>query len=212
VLAELETLFASSYHNSHMYDNLLEDVGRRPEIFRLFLARDYAVGGRIVGARVIESMPHPSVNYLGFPPVHGKRFSVAPERRGERIGHRIVEASKAYVFDELGLRAIFGESNEVGALSMHGREGALYLAESVVRHFPRNDRQQALVIFAEFVTNRSLRELRLPLDGGVQFVYCRDARTACFFREHGYLANEELLQLVPSPPRSCSRRVSRGLQ
>jgi GNAT superfamily N-acetyltransferase len=192
VLAELEVLYAGSYRNSHMYRDLVTDIEARPEVFRLFLVRDHARGSRIVGARVIESMAHPFVDYMGFRPIHGKRFSVAPERRGEGIGRRIVDASKAYVFDELELRVIFGESNEVGALAMHGREGALYLADSVAKHFPRNTRSQALKIFGEFVANRELRELRLPAGEGVQFAYCRDERTANFFRQHGYMAMDEL--------------------
>lgn len=193
VLAELQALYASSYYNSHMYDRFVEDLNLRPEVFRLFVVRDDDFEGRAVGARLIESKRHTFVDYLGFPPIHGKRFCVAPEQRGRRIGQRIIEACNAYVFDELDLPVIFGESNEVGALSMHGREGALYLTDSIVRHFPRNDRESALMFFAEYLTNPRLRELRLPTGDGVQFVYCRDASTTRLFHDHGYVTKEELL-------------------
>jgi GNAT superfamily N-acetyltransferase len=193
VLGELEALYAHSYHNSHMYERFVEDWALQPEVFRLFLVRDEAAEGRVVGARVIESKHHTFVDYLGFPPIHGKRFCVAPEQRGQRIGQHIVAACNSYVFEELHLLVIFGESNEVGALAMHGREGALYLADSIVRHFPRNDRESAIRCFAEYLRNRRLRELRLPVGDGVQFVYCRDKSTTRIFREHGYLTKNELL-------------------
>lgn len=194
VLAELEELYARSYRNCHMYQDLIEDIERAPEVFKLFVMCDRAADGRIVGARVIESLRHPFVDYLGFPPVHGKRFSVAPERRGQGIGAQIVAASNTYVFDELALPTIFGESNEIGALALHGREGALYLTDTVVEHFPRNTGEQALAIFAEFIENPRLRELRLPSGRGVQYAYCRDEHVTRTFQKHRYVTKDELLQ------------------
>lgn len=194
VLPELEELYARSYHNSHMYRDLLDDIARAPEIFWLFIMRDRAAPGRIVGATTIDSLRHPHIEYLGFPPIHGKRFSVAPERRRQGIGTQLLEAANAFVFDELKLPAIFGESNEIGPLAMYGRAGALYLTDSVVDHLPRNTAEQALAIFAEFIENPRLRELRLPTGHGVQLAYCRDARIARTFKKHGYVTTNELLR------------------
>lgn len=190
VFAELEKLYADSYHRSHMYADLLDDVRRRPRVFRLFVARD--AHGAVVGARVIETKHHPHFDYLGLLPVHGKRFSVAPRLRGQGVGKHLLDAGKEYVFGNLGLTAIFGESNEIGALAMHGREGALYLAQSIVASFRRNTREQALAIFAEYLENSRLRELRFPVGDGVHFVACKDDETARLFREHGYVSKAEL--------------------
>lgn len=193
VLGQLESLYALAYHGSHMYQDLLDDIRREPEVFRLFLAREASKGAQIVGARVVETWRHPSIDYLNFPPIHGKRFSVRPDRRGQRIGQRLVDAGKAYVFDELGSAVIFGESNEVGALAMHGREHALYLTDSIASSFRRNEAEQAMAIFAEYLVNPYLRELRLPFGNGVQFVYCKDERTARIFRDHRYMSKQDLL-------------------
>jgi GNAT superfamily N-acetyltransferase len=194
VLTQLEELYVSSYYNSHMYERLLVDLNEQPEIFRLFMIRDGEAGERVVGARVIQSKPHPFVDYHGYPPIHGKRFSVAPEQRGSGLGRRIVKACNAYVFEELGESVLFGESNEIGALAMHGREGALLLADSIVRHFPRNASEDALAFFAEYVAGRPFRGLRLPVGDGVQFVYCRDEATETMFNTYGYISLPTLLE------------------
>jgi GNAT superfamily N-acetyltransferase len=188
ILVQLEELYARAYANSHMHADLLDDVRSRPEVFQLFMVR---AGRRVVGARVIESKRHPFVDYMGFPPIHGKRFAVLPELRGEGIGHRIVQASTEYTFHELGMQAIFGESNEVGALAMHGREGALFLLDSIAKLLPRNSPTQATVLFAELIANRRLREFRFPTGDGVQFAYCRDDETSRQFRARGYRTSSE---------------------
>jgi GNAT superfamily N-acetyltransferase len=192
LLGQLETLYASAYHHSHMYLRLLDDIDLRPPVFRLFVARDAA--GAVVGARVIETKHHEGFDYLGLPPVHGKRFSVASRSRGRGVGKQILDASKRYVFEDLQLPAIFGESNEVGALAMHGREGALFVEQSVVASFARNTRAQALAIFAEYLQNRRLRELRFAAGEGIQFVACRDDDTARLFRAHGYVSMADLIE------------------
>jgi GNAT superfamily N-acetyltransferase len=192
VLAELERLYAASYHRSQMYAHLTADIRQRPQVFRLFVARD--AHGAVVGARAILTKRHPRFDYLDFLPVHGKRFSVAPQLRGRGVGKQLLDADKEYVFCDLGLAAIFGESNEIGALAMHGREGALYLAESIAASFQRNTREQALAIFAVYLENKELRQLRFSDGNGVHFVACRDDETARLFRKRGYLSKAELLE------------------
>ena len=83
-----------------------------PEIFRLFLARKQ---DGIVGVRIIKSHQHDGLDYLGDTPVHGKRSTVHPDHRGEGIGKQILDAGKRFVFEELDLRALFGQTGEAGA-------------------------------------------------------------------------------------------------
>jgi len=193
VLADLEVLYAGSYHNSHMYERLLADLADPPEIFRIYIVRDREAGDRIVGARAIQSTRHDFVDYRGFVPIHGKRFSVDLAHRQRGLGRRLVNASNSYVFNELDEPVLFGESNEIGALAMHCRAGALVHIRSIIDHFPRNTRAQAVSFFAEFLTNPKLRELRLPTGHGVQFVYCRDKSVAVPFLDDGYASSAQLL-------------------
>lgn len=203
VLSLIQPLFTDAYHKSHMYERLLDDLQNGPDVFRLFLATSEDA---VVGVRVIQSQRHPSFDYLGLPPIHGKRFSVSPDHRGRGIGKRLVEAGKSYVFDELGLPAIFGESREVGALAMHGREGALYLADSIFELLPRNTPQQSIAIYAECLVNPRLRELRFPFGEGVRFVYCRDEEMAAVFRERGYVSKEDILRRHAAGDRAAQAR------
>lgn len=193
ILAQLEMLYADAYHNSHMFENLRADIDDRPEIFRLFLAREADGSSRLVGARAIELKPHSFVEYLGYPPVHGKRFSITPQFRGMGVGKRLVAASTRYAFDDLDLKAVFGESNEIGALSMHGREGALYRLTSISSCSPRNSPIENLAFVREFIANPAFRSYRFPVGDGIQFVYCADEQTAAVFRAHGYASKDELL-------------------
>lgn len=193
VLAQLAVLFAGAYHNSHMHERLLADLIEPPEVFWMFLVRDLEDDGLVVGARAIQSMRHEFVDYLGFAPLHGKRFCVHPALRGLGLGQRIVAASNGVAFGDVGAAAVFGESNEVGAIAMHGRCGALIHVQSVVEHFPRNTSADARAYFAEFVTNPKLRGLRLPTGDGVQFAYCRDERVTSRFAEAGYVPAAEIL-------------------
>ena len=195
VLTGLEFVYAKAYHDSHMYEDLRCDIASQPEIFQLFLARDE---DSIVGARVIESKEHGFIDYHGHTPVHGKRFSVLPEYRGQGIGAGIINAGNDYVFHELGLDVVFGESNEIGALSLYGRQGALYALGSIEKALRRNTPNAAQRLFAKFITDPELRELRLPgsIPGGhdaVQFAYYRNQEVEEEFRGHGFTSYSELL-------------------
>jgi GNAT superfamily N-acetyltransferase len=193
LLAELKDLLDLAYVNGHMYDDLVEDVASRPEVFRLFVARK---DGQPVGVRVIERKPHEGIEYFDFEPVHGKRFTVHPDHRGEGVGGRMMAEGRRYAFDELDLPAVFGESNELGAISMYGREGALFQLSTITEFSHRNTPEQNLRFFREFLTNPAFREYRLPrVEGspGVLFVEVRDEHIARFFRERGYVTRAELL-------------------
>jgi len=195
ILADLEGLYAQAYHDSHMYTDLLKDMTLQPDIFQLFVAR---ADGDIVGARVIETKAHGFIDYHGHTPVHGKRFSVSPEHRGQGIGAAIIEAGNSYCFNDLGLKAVFGESNEIGALSLYGRQGALYALGSIEKALRRNTPAAARRLFTKFITDPELRELRLPgsIPGGhdaVQFAYCRDQEVQEEFRGHGFVSYDELV-------------------
>jgi GNAT superfamily N-acetyltransferase len=193
VLTQLEALYAGAYHNSHMHERLVADLSDPPEVFRLFAVRDRARVDQIVGARVIQWSRHDFVDYRGFAPIHGKRFTVHPAHRGRGLGRRLLRVTNDYVFNELGEPVVFGESNEIGALSMHTLRGALVHLGSVADHFPRNTQAQALSLFAEFLTNPRLRSLRLPTGYGVQFVHCHDYRVAAKFLGDGYTTRDDLL-------------------
>lgn len=198
MLAELEVLYAGAYHNSRMFERLLVDLSDPPEVFRMFLARDTA-GGRVVGARAIQSTSHAFVDYHGFAPIHGKRFCVDPTHRGRGLGRRLVHASNHWVFDELGEPVVFGESNEIGALVMHCRGGAFTHVQSVTAHFARNSPDEALALYAEFLINPRLRRLRLPNGPGVQFVYCREEAVAEEFLATGYATWAQLVATAATP-------------
>lgn len=192
-LENLKSLYAQAYYNPHMYEDLIRDMESRPEIFQLFLARTDDVDESVIGARVIESKDHSFIDYHGHAPVHGKRFTVSPDYRGQGIGTTLIEAGKDYCFNELDIQAIFGESNEVGALSLYGRQGALYALGSIEKSLKRNSREDGQRIFAEFLTNPCLRGLRFPAGDGIQFVYCRDKTTADEFRGYDFASYQELV-------------------
>jgi len=196
ILRQLELLYASAYFGSEMFDSLLEDVREAPEIFQLFLAT--VATDRIVGARVIELKHHSFFAYHGHHPVHGKRFCVAPEFRRQGIGKRLIAEGRRFCFDELKLKVLFGESNEVGALALHGREGALFSSQSIELHSPRNRPEENLAYFARFFADPRFRTYRLPIGEGVQFVHCRDEEIAAAFRKRGYVSSAELLARTKS--------------
>ena len=197
IMAELNQVYSQAYYNSHMYDYFQADISQRPALFRLFLARQSDQSRAVVGARVIELKPHPFVQYIGFAPVHGKRFSIAPSFRGRGIGKLLIAESTRYAFEELALKVIFGESNEIGALAMHGREGALYLLASIHACSPRNSPGENVAFFREFLADPKFRSYRFPAGDGIQFVYCADVETAAVFRAHGYISKDELLSRSP---------------
>ncbi|MBS1891553.1 MAG: GNAT family N-acetyltransferase [Actinobacteria bacterium] len=191
LLADLESLYSQAFQSSRMHQMLREDVAAEPAIFQLFIVR---AGPSILGARVIESKVHPGFDYMGEPPVHGKRFCVSPAARGSGIGKLLIAAGKTYCFDELGVRVIFGESNEIGALALHGREGALYSLASIEERSRRNDSAENVSFFREFLVNPKFRQYRFPCGGGVRFAYCADDDIAATFRDARYLSYAQLLR------------------
>ena len=192
ILPELQNLLDGSYHDSHMYRDLAEDVAQAPNPFQLFLARS----SEVVGVAVVESKVHPAFNYLEFPPVHVKRFTVAEAVRGMGIGKQLLDASKHYCFEELGLQALFGESNEKGAISMYGREGALYSKDATREYWRRNTPEESLTYFAMDITDPLRRGERYPNGEGIRFVFCKDDETTQLFRALGHISKPELLSLV----------------
>lgn len=192
ILPKLQTLLEGAYYDSHMFRDLSEDVRHAPDPFQLFLARlDDSV--QPVGIVVVEAKVHPAFDYLGFPPVHFKRFTVAQAARGHGIGKQLLDAGKRYCFEELGLQVAFGESNEIGALSLYGREGALYDLESIRDYWRRNASDQALQYFALDITDPQRRGERYPHGNGIRFIFAKDTQTAQFFHRHGYISKSELL-------------------
>lgn len=193
ILRQLERLYADAYRGSRMYRSLLEDIEEEPRIFKLFLARRSGYPDEVAGARVIELKPHSFIEYRGYEPLHGKRFCVSPPLRGAGIGRALIAEGSRYSFQELKARAIFGESNEIGALALAGREGALFLVESIEDRSARNFPSENAEFFKELVLNPKFRSYRFPVGDGVQFAYCGDADTAADFRAHGYRSMRELL-------------------
>lgn len=191
ILGRLRPLYAEAYHDSHMHDSLVEDVRGRPEVFQMFLAQ-LAEREGIAGALVVESKSHSSIDYRGYPPVHSKRLCVRSALRGNGIGRRLLAEGRRYCFEELDLTVTFGLSNEIGALAIHGEEGALYRLESIERHSPRNSPRENVEFFKELLSNRKFRTYRIPTGEGIQIVYCRDAATTGLFEELGYTSRANL--------------------
>jgi ribosomal protein S18 acetylase RimI-like enzyme len=200
VLPQLQDLFDGAYHDSHMSSDLAEDIEAKPEGFQLFVARTDDQLDTVVGAAVVESKIHPAFNYLDFPPVHVKRFTVSEAIRGMGIGKQLLDETKRYGFEEQGLKALFVESNEIGAISMYGREGALYSLDSIQEYWRRNTPEQALAYFAMDITDPRRRGERYPNGEGIRFVFARDEATTQFFQEHGHISKEEVLRRTGITP------------
>jgi ribosomal protein S18 acetylase RimI-like enzyme len=194
VLPQLRPLLDNAYHNSHMYDDLKEDISEAPDPFRLFLASTSGAEEErtAVGSAVVERKVHTAFDYLGLAPIHIKRFTVLDAFRSMRIGKQLIDACKDFGFKEEGFSAMFVESNEIGALSMYGREGALYSREAIEEYYRRNTPGDALCLFGQALNDRSRRHERYPNGEGIRFVFAKNDETADFFRSNGYVALEEL--------------------
>jgi ribosomal protein S18 acetylase RimI-like enzyme len=195
ILPQLQDLLDGAYSDSHMYQDLVEDVQQAPDPFQLFVVRADTHPDEVIGTAVVESKVHPAFNYLGLPSVHLKRFTVAESIRGMGIGKRLLDESKRYAFEELGLSAMFVESNEIGAISMYGREGALYSREAIDEYYRRNTPNQALYLFALAISDPLRRTERYPNGEGIRFVFTGDEQTTQFFRDHGYISKKSLVEL-----------------
>lgn len=190
LLSGMKKVFDAAYHNSHMYRDFREDVGTGPEIFRLFLAKD---GLGTIGIAVVETKRHAAIEYYDYPSVHLKRFTVLPEYRGRGIGKMLIDAVKSYAFNEEKLSVVFGESNEAGALSFYGREGAFYSTDAIRSYSRRNTPDDNLRFFAEFISNPFFRRYRYPEGGGIPFVFCATESQRSEFEYRGYVSKEALL-------------------
>lgn len=197
ILHEMEPLLTSAYHSSHMYHDLAEDIARSPDPFRLFLARldEDDVGAMPIGSAVVERKTHSTFNYEGLLPVHVKRFTVLEAFRGMGIGKRLLDECKSYAFEQAGLSALFVESNEIGALSMYGREGALYSRAAIAEYYRRNSPDQALRFFSQAINDPSRRAERYPNGEGIRFVFAKDEQMTERLLEMGYVSKVALSQL-----------------
>jgi len=213
LLLHLKPLYDSTYHSSHMHASLLSDLERRPEVFQLFVAflswaspenaREGSFApGKIIGARAIESKEVEGVDYLGLTPVYGKRFSVLPSFRSRGVGKQILDRCHEYCFSDLGLRAVFGTSAEIGALAMYGREGALYSLETIQDYSHKNSPEENVAFFREMLGNPVFKSYRLPglSERDIRFAYCADDETRELLRANGYISKTDLMLALRDSP------------
>lgn len=193
MLPELEPVFLEAYFNGHMYEDLCSDIKESPEVFQTFIAYKEET---VVGVVVLETKPHKFMEYYDLPPVHIKRFTVLPKFRSLGIGKKLLDAAKQYAFVELGLKVIFGESNELGALSFYGREGALYKKDIIETYSRRNTAEENINFFKEFLTNKKFRTYRFPEGKGILFVFCNEKEQRTFFAKKGFISKDELLNVA----------------
>lgn len=191
VLPELKQLLEGAYHNSHMYRDVQQDIKSNPEVFQMFLAK---VEKKPVGVAVVESKVHEAFDYMGYAPIHIKRFTVDSNSRGSGIGRKLLDKAKEYAFGELGLEVLFGESNEIGALSMYGREGALYSTEAIREYWRRNTPEQGLAYFAADLSDPIRRGERYPNGQGLRFVFAVSKNIEAQFIRKGYVSKREILK------------------
>lgn len=189
ILAGMRLVFSRSYFGTHMYEDFCMDLERAPDFFTVFLAYDDVT---IVGIAVIEEMIHEQCEYFSFSPIHIKRFTVLPEYRSHGIGKLLLNEATHYVFEELKESVVFGESNEAGALSFYGREGALFALDIIRSYSKRNTPEDNVLYFKEFITNPVFKTYRYPVGNGIQFVLCTDEYKD-FFMKHGYVSKSALL-------------------
>jgi GNAT superfamily N-acetyltransferase len=182
LLSELKVPLSNAYHNAHMFADLLEDIDYQPNVFQLFAARLNDPPNKLVGVSVVESKPHDFIDYLGFDPVHIKRFTVLPEFRGMGIGKQLLDESKQYGFEDSGLQALFGESYELGALALYGREGALYHMDSIRSSLRRTDPESNVDYFVKFITDPAFRGFRYRLVMAFRSFIARTTKRLRFFK------------------------------
>lgn len=189
VLPDLKELLDGAYYDSHMYRDLTGDLADTPDPFRLFLATS---DSQPIGVSVVEQKEHKDYDYLGYPSIHLKRFVVAGIAKGTGLSARLLDASKAYAFEELGLDVLFGESNEYAALARYGKEGAYYRISSVVDTIApkRNNPAKAVVFFARDIdmTDPLQRDRRYVTSDGIHFAFPADEAAQQMLADHGYIS------------------------
>lgn len=196
ILSGLQNLYDAAYPGSRMYSDLLNDIEQRPEVSRLFLARLDDQARTLVGAGVVDTTGYDFINYMGFPPLTGKRFAVLPRLRSMGIGKLLMEEGKRFSFGEWGFKAIFGASNEVGALSLYGREGALFSLDRINNYTRNGMLEHGIASFIEHITDPQFRGHQYSIYEGIHVAYCADDETAQFFRDHGYASQDELAAMA----------------
>lgn len=183
----LAELYPRAYHNSKMYSDLQADIERQPEIFMLTVAREgtapeaeTSATGRIIGARLIRDIPHDDTeDHFGYPAVHGSRFCVDPSVRGFGIGGTILQAGNRHCFEEMGYPVVFGGSNEVGAMHMYAKNGAMFHQPSIEAYGSnRNDPEVSLRAFATFITSKTLYGYRMTGGQHIRYAYPDSPGTA----------------------------------
>ncbi len=87
------------------------------------------------------------------------------------LARALLDEGKTYCFDELDYPVMFGQTNELGALAMYLREGAMVYMPSVHDSFRRNTPKEAERLMREFVVNPAFRAFRIPRGEGIFFTY-----------------------------------------
>ena len=141
ILEDLLPVYQSAYHGSTMHEDLIEDTNTATPRCKLFVARSQ---GKAIGGRVIKIEEDKFLQTLfDHELVFGKRFAVHPEFRHHGVGKALLNAGKTYCFNELNIPAMFGQSNEIGAMAMYRREGAMFHKPTIHNYFPRNSNTEA---------------------------------------------------------------------
>jgi ribosomal protein S18 acetylase RimI-like enzyme len=189
-LLKLKKVFERAYYNSNMYEALQKDIAKRPEVFQGFVA---CHGMEIVGCVFLVKKPRDSKIHYNFEPLCLKRFTVLPEFRSLEIGKKLLDKAKKYAFEEQKVPVIFVSSNEAGALSFYGREGALYSTGSVENYSARNFPTENLCFFKEFISNPKFKNYRYPIGKGIALVFCNSEVETKFFEIRGFVSKKFML-------------------
>ena len=190
-IIQLKKVFSKAYFHEHMYKDTIKDIQESPIIFKAFFAQHK---NKIIGVIFIENKPHKFIEYNKFKPIHIKHFTVLPKYRSQGIGKKLLDEAKKYVFKELNLKVIFGESNELGSLSFYGKEKALYSLETIKNYSNRNNPKENIEFFKEFITNPKFKTYRYPEGNGIPFVFCNSNKEEKFFTNKSFISKTKLLK------------------
>jgi len=192
ILLELKVLFEESYVDSKMYVSFLTDIEESHKYFQVFLAYDEH---KIIWIGVLEDKLHKNIEYYWNAPVHVKRFMVEPIYRSRGIWKLLLDAMKEYAKEIFQLSVIFWESNEIGAMAFYLREGALFHIPTIKSYSQRNDPEDNLNFFKEFITNKNFRTYRYPVWKGIPFVYILDESIKHIFIKNGFMPRDLIFNI-----------------